>query len=227
MLDHTTAVLIFTRSLQEERRKKPFLAKGGLLRTLYRHTLKVAEASGLTLLVYDESMQNGDDFGQRFANSLQSIFDQGFQRIIAIGNDCPQLSTAHIQQAQRALDDHDAVIGGTSDGGFYLMGIHKNGFDRSDFLRFNWNNDTLYYEIVQYMSDQGHLCRALRKLHDVDSEEDLKNLPLHKVKDIILRRCIASILHSFSRPVIFDYSEKAHWVSQVIFNKGSPSLIAV
>ena len=115
MLSQKTALLIFSRSIEEELRHKPFLAQKSLVNSLYKHTTDIAKQSGLDVIFYDESKQYGINFGSRFSNALENIFNSGYQNIIAIGNDCPQLKVDHILQAQKALLNNETIIGGTHD----------------------------------------------------------------------------------------------------------------
>lgn len=130
-----TVILAFVRSPQEEARCKPLLQQASyarrlrLARLLNERACKVARQTGLPLLVIDSKQQQGQGFGQRFANALQQAFDQGYERVIALGNDCLQLAPEHLLQAEKGLQMAPIVLGPATDGGIYLLGLHRHAFD--------------------------------------------------------------------------------------------------
>jgi uncharacterized protein len=69
--------------------------------------------------------QPSGDLGER----LQWVFHQGFEKcfygICAIGTDCPELSGSGLGRAFAALRLGDGVVGPTTDGGYYLIGLKK------------------------------------------------------------------------------------------------------
>lgn len=67
--------------------------------------------------------QHGDGWDVRQANILEWGFEQGYQRVILIGSDSPQLPFAVAGDALIALADHDVAMGRTVDGGYYLIGM--------------------------------------------------------------------------------------------------------
>ena len=72
--------------------------------------------------------QHGEDLGQRMENSLAEAFAQGFNRAIIIGSDSPDLPEELIHEAFSSLEIHDAVIGPSVDGGYYLIGFRNDAF---------------------------------------------------------------------------------------------------
>jgi glycosyltransferase A (GT-A) superfamily protein (DUF2064 family) len=49
----------------------------------------------------------------------------GARRVLVIGTDCPEVSTALIETAFGRLDRADAVFGPAADGGYYLVGMKR------------------------------------------------------------------------------------------------------
>ena len=72
--------------------------------------------------------QSGEDLGERMKNIFSSCFSEGSQSVVVIGSDIPDLPAWIIEEAFFSLDDHDAVIGPSSDGGYYLIGFRKEAF---------------------------------------------------------------------------------------------------
>ncbi len=217
-----TAILIFARSIKEELKHKPFLAQNSIIEALHNHTINTAQQSGLPVIIYDETTQVGCNFGERFTNAIAHVFDKGYSNIITIGNDCPQLKVAHITEAEKAILNKKASIGSTFDGGFYLLGISKEKFDRHTFLNFNWGTKTLYREIVYYFKSDLLEYAILPRLRDIDFYADLERLHLQTVKDANLRKIISSIINKDST-ILFSNKLKALLLPKyIVFNKGSP-----
>jgi rSAM/selenodomain-associated transferase 1 len=70
--------------------------------------------------------QDGPDWGTRQANLLRWGFQHGYERIVLMASDSPQLERRHIEDALRQLEKHDVVLGRVRDGGYYLVGMVGN-----------------------------------------------------------------------------------------------------
>jgi len=69
-------------------------------------------------------MQGAGDLGERMARILaRAIAEAG--RGMVIGADLPGLPRSHLEMARDALARHEAVLGPTEDGGFYLLGLSR------------------------------------------------------------------------------------------------------
>lgn len=220
-----TALLIFARSVEEELKHKPFLSRKSLGILLHRHIKTVAKNSGMPVFYFDESKQQGDHFGTRFSNALQSIFKTGFDRLIVVGNDCPHLTAEHLHQASNALEKGAPVLGPTHDGGFYLMGLSKSQFEHQTFIQFSWNTKGLFQEVITHFQEKGHQCLTLKTFRDLDSIEAVRFIATTFIQDKTLRRCLRAlqIQHSplFETPKDF----KQRFAHHKILNKGSPLIL--
>lgn len=63
--------------------------------------------------------------GERLRAALGGLLEAGHAGAIAIGSDSPTLPPARIAAAAAALRAHDAVLGPTEDGGYYLIGVSR------------------------------------------------------------------------------------------------------
>ena len=68
-------------------------------------------------------LQSGNDLGKKMSNALIRGFQSGAGEIILIGSDIPTLCRREIADAFSLLGAAQAVIGPSTDGGFYLFGI--------------------------------------------------------------------------------------------------------
>ncbi len=69
--------------------------------------------------------QGTGDLGARMSRAVAHAFDNGAARVILLGADSPTLPGAFLEKAAHLLCDHDVVLGPSSDGGYYLMGLSK------------------------------------------------------------------------------------------------------
>jgi uncharacterized protein len=67
-------------------------------------------------------VQRGADLGARMEHAARLGLARA-ERVIIIGSDLPGLPAARLREARAALATHDAVLGPSSDGGFYLIGL--------------------------------------------------------------------------------------------------------
>ena len=93
----------------------------------------MAEASGLPVHYILDDQQVGRSFAERFTNAFQQLFRQGYDKVIAIGNDHPGLTSGHLQTAAWELAEYDHVLGPSTDGGFYLIGVWQKRFQQLPF----------------------------------------------------------------------------------------------
>jgi uncharacterized protein len=121
---------------------------------------------------FEKWVQKGTDLGERMANAFSTILEKR-EKVCIIGSDCPTLSTTILQQAFQALDKHDFVIGPSTDGGYYLLGISKIvGNSRFVFDDMVWSTDTVLSETVKRISEKGYTVFFLPELTDIDEEKD-------------------------------------------------------
>jgi rSAM/selenodomain-associated transferase 1 len=83
-----------------------------------RETFAATVPTGSTLL-----RQVGVDLGQRLRHGFQALRERGYERIVVIGSDSPQIPAVWIREAFAAVRDDDVVVGPARDGGYYLLGL--------------------------------------------------------------------------------------------------------
>lgn len=120
--------------------------------------------------------QNGKDLGERMKNCFTDAFAKGFQRVVLIGSDSPDLPKEYIEQALAILQTKDVVLGPAVDGGYYLIGFRKTTFIPSAFEDILWGSNTVFQETL-IKTQQTHRTVGLLPIwSDVDTIIDLKNL---------------------------------------------------
>jgi uncharacterized protein len=123
--------------------------------------------------------QKGADLGSRLLNAFEVQF-QRYDQIVVIGTDSPDLPPECIQEAFRSLENNDAVIGPTDDGGYYLLGLSK--MIPAVFENIPWSTNEVFQKTLDQL--QGSSTHVLKKHYDIDVIKDLmllkKNLEINK-----------------------------------------------
>ncbi|WP_054852007.1 DUF2064 domain-containing protein [Olleya sp. ITB9] len=222
-----TAILIFSNSAKEDAKRKSF-SDSLLFETLTNETIKKVKKTGLPFFHFTEAQQQGLNFGDRFTNAIQSVFDRGFTNVISIGNDTPHLKTKHINEAYQKLNNNQLVFGPSKDGGFYLMGLTKNLYNAKQFKNLPWQTSALKSTTLHYLSSTKITFSTLETLNDIDSFKDLKAiLNSYKtvsktLKIIILQLCF------FAKAILKHIALQYLLLTQQLpFNKGSPKLVYI
>ena len=80
-----------------------------------------------------------------------------------------------IHGAFRALENKQAVIGPSTDGGYYLLGM--NEMMPELFEGIEWSTEHVTTETLKKLEEKGASYEMLTALTDIDNEEDLKTIP--------------------------------------------------
>ena len=113
-----------------------------------------------------------EDFGKRMDQAFCIAFDRGYSFAVMIGSDLPTIDGNIVQQALRALSEHDAVIGPSQDGGYYLIGMKKPTPEL--FSEIPWSTDQVTSLTQQKAERLGLSLKLLRPQRDLDTMEDLQ-----------------------------------------------------
>ncbi len=120
-------------------------------------------------------VQAGQNLGERMRQAFQDRFAEGFERVVIIGSDSPTLPTAYIEQALRS--EKEVVIGPSTDGGYYLIGM--KGHLTDIFSGVPWGTDRVLSETLKVLQGKGAGAELLPVWYDVDLPEDLRFLKTH------------------------------------------------
>ena len=121
--------------------------------------------------LYEKKLQEGDKLGDRMMLAFCDLFQEGYSKLVIIGSDCPELSTSNIDEAFERLEHNDVVIGPSSDGGYYLLGLKH--LIPELFKNKNWSTNTVLADTIKNMVALKMECSFLPELSDIDTGEDL------------------------------------------------------
>lgn len=132
---------------------------------------------------FEKHLQLGSNLGERMHHAFSAGFEAGFEHIILIGSDIYDLAQKDLEIAFDALDNHDAVIGPASDGGYYLLGMKK--LIPAVFVNKDWGAESVFQAT---MNDLKTLKVAiLKERNDIDRYEDIRGSPVFEPFLIDLR----------------------------------------
>jgi rSAM/selenodomain-associated transferase 1 len=124
---------------------------------------------------YSYMPQYGRDLGEKMRNAMGEVFSQGCSETILIGSDIPDLPHALIESAY-AFARHDAVIGPSHDGGYYLIGFRKETFLPEIFEGIDWGTEKVFGKTMEIFTGSKYNVRILSLWQDVDRLADLRAL---------------------------------------------------
>ena len=184
-----------------------------------------ARKSGFPCFHFGDKLQCGNSFQERLGKAMQSLFDRGFESLVVIGNDSPDLRAATLQKAATAVSVKRAVLGPAADGGTYLIGMHRSQFDYDAFLKFPWRQAHLFRTMSRWLEKRCGANLLVLDCHmDMDSLEDLKNWSARPVPNQRrLLSLIAGLLPDAPlRSGAFKAPPSKGAYPFIRFNKGSP-----
>ena len=112
--------------------------------------------------------QGNGDLGARMQR-LMDVSPPG--PLIVIGTDVPTIKSEHIHSAIKALGAHDAVLGPSPDGGYWLVGLKRRPRVPRAFDSVAWSSPAALEQTVANLS--GLKVARIASLPDVDEARDL------------------------------------------------------
>jgi rSAM/selenodomain-associated transferase 1 len=123
---------------------------------------RVAGAYGLERMAQPEG-----DLGRRMARLLEAELGRG--PALVIGSDAPTLPRAYLVEAFARLDERDVVVGPSTDGGYWGIGLRRAA--PSLFVDMPWSTARVLPETLR--RTDGARTALLPLHYDVDEPEDL------------------------------------------------------
>lgn len=175
--DNHTAILLFARSAKEEAQHKKLSHDDSdnlfLLDSLKQHAYSVADRAGLPLFHFSETQQKGNSFGERLTNSMANVFAKGYENVIVIGSDCPDISVSDIHSAEHALAAGQMVLGPDMRGGTFLFGLTSEMFYLHPLAQVSWQTSELLDSLCNYAACFQFEIRYLEQKFDLNDASDV------------------------------------------------------
>lgn len=127
---------------------------------------KVSNDFGIPLI-----RQSDDDLGVKMDNAIKDALTAGYEKVIILGSDSPDLPASYIQEGLKALDTKDMVIGPSADGGYYLIGGRRM---LPVFHNIPWSSSAVFELTLEVALKHGISFFVLPEWYDIDTWEDLQ-----------------------------------------------------
>ena len=157
-----------------------------IYRRLLERTLTEALSTGVpTLLSLSEpltgrwtppggvgtEMQCDGDLGSRMRETFRRRFEEGIDRAVLIGSDCPGITRNRLIAALETLDAAPVVLGPATDGGYWAVGQRAPGIDC--FSGVPWSSPETLRITRDRLKGLGVQWAEVETLADVDTVNDL------------------------------------------------------
>lgn len=214
------AILFFSNRPHHEGRRKRWWRGHAhrrnrmLAQRLSQHTQQVIQTSGLPVFHFHEGNQRGATFGERLANAYTTLFEQGFDAVIAVGNDSPGLCTVNWTAISNALSRGQCVLGPSRNGGAYLIGLTRAAFSQFDFQGLPWQQRELFQALAAYCARTAGL-QLLPPRQDINRLRDLIALLQEPGLQRSCRQWLRKLLYGSTNTPSLVVAEPCHilWVA--------------
>lgn len=123
-----------------------------------------------------KSLQNENpDLGIKMQSAFEEAFQDGYDSVCIIGSDCYALDEKVIEKAFKSLENKDAVLGPSNDGGYYLLGMKQ--LHNQLFVNKEWSTESVASDTINDFRNLKLSFDLLDELTDIDNEEDLRSIP--------------------------------------------------
>lgn len=128
-------------------------------------------------------VQKGANLGEKMKNAFLQEFTAGFEKVVLIGSDCPDLPLHILEKSFHYLENqYQPVIGPALDGGYYLIGFCKKNFCPDVFSDIAWSTSSVLERTMDIFNSRNYKANVLPVWRDVDTYGDLKDL-IERVKE--------------------------------------------
>lgn len=127
---------------------------------------------------YELWPQPNGNLGHRMTEFFRTQLEQGASRVVLIGSDSPTLPVDFIQQAFQMLETKQIVIGPSTDGGYYLVGMNR--FTPKIFTGIEWSSEAVLEQTVQRLKSANASLGLLPVWYDIDTIEDYRMMQAHQ-----------------------------------------------
>lgn len=118
--------------------------------------------------------QKGSDLGEKMFNAFEFAFSRNIDSAVMIGTDSPTFPCKFIEDAFEDLEKFDAILGKTSDGGFYLIGLNR--LKTEIFENVEWSSPKTFRQTKENVLGCGLKLKEMPEWFDVDEPSDLEKL---------------------------------------------------
>ena len=146
-----------------------------------------------------------------FANAIEQVWEQGYEKVMILGNDIPELNTEDYQQALELLDEGYTCLIPTQNGGTALIGVDRKRYNRALWTELEWQTSNTFNELFDCLAD----CKIpLEEVVELNSLADVyEYVEVHRGKDSIAF-LIESLLNPLRNYVSLAGPRDGYWFFQ-------------
>ena len=125
---------------------------------------------------WDMIAQRGDSLGARLSHAFSDALRLGYESLVVIGSDLPDLPARHLAEACEALDRDPSslVLGPAIDGGYYLIGMNTPRPEL--FEGIDWSTGRVLEQTLAIARRIALRVTLLDSWSDVDTDDDLSQV---------------------------------------------------
>ena len=134
---------------------------------------EVAAMRGIAGAGVDVLAQRGETLGERLAHLFEDTFRLGYESVLIVGSDLPDLPAGALTTARTALASpgERVVLGPATDGGYYLVGLSRPKPEL--FKDVDWGTNRVMEQTTAIAARIGLPVERLHEWSDVDTLADL------------------------------------------------------
>ena len=170
-----TAVLLFARSIEQEAQHRSFGFSARKAhrchRALRSRLMAQLDQAQLPVIQVDEANQRGTCFAERLVHAITQTFARGFDSVIVLGGDSPDVEARDVMQAAAALKAGHSAIGRDQRGGVYLFALQREALCTQALKALPWCTSQLAAALTALLP----YAALLRERRDVHTGRDLQH----------------------------------------------------
>lgn len=176
--ENKCAIVYFANRPEKEAVRKPlfpalnYQQNFKIYRELEKHVFSQLKNVDLPVIHIDDVKQKGETFAIRFCNAIEQAFNLGFNQLILLGNDAPELDSSVLRNAYEVLCAGNSAVVNTQRGGACLIAINKAHYNRQNWLKLAWQSARLSAALIQELKD----AVVLQKVTEVHRPFDVKKI---------------------------------------------------
>jgi len=147
---------------------------------------------------YDYALQHGRTFGERLSAAFSSLFSKGYERVVWLSPNVPDVPYSYLTVGVHDLTRADAVIGPSPSGECYFLGLTAKAF-RPDMVR---DCACSCDGLVTVLDDESFFVRKLPPWGTVTSVRDI--LELRQRAGTTVRRYSLTLSYLRNRSHLLD-----------------------
>jgi glycosyltransferase A (GT-A) superfamily protein (DUF2064 family) len=216
-------ILYFTTQLESEKHFSSQKRKqNAVQQALFEKTLSEIQQSGLSYVISDGKTY-GESFGERIKGAVSAIFQLGYQNLIIVGDDTPNLSASNLLEAQKNLETKILTIGPSYDGGSYLMSLNKEYFELGVLENLEWQSRNFYHQLTANLEQLNLQYQLLQTFIDLDDWASISSF-LNQSKYSSFQKILAAIF-SEGAPNAVEYLFKEDNYTSHNTDRGPPIVV--